>query len=82
MGLMICLRCAEPWSIDYVLHDEPDGFDRVGCLIRSCPVCRSRPKPKLPPELEERLCGIKEVALMLGEDLDGFAAILEDLQLV
>ena len=79
---ILCLRCAEPWSIDYVLLDEPDGFDRIGCLIRSCPVCRLRPKPKLPRELEERLSGIAEVALMLGDDLDGFAAMLEDLQLV
>ncbi len=42
---LVCTRCGEPWDVDYVLHEEPEGFKRKGGRIDHCPVC-----PKLKPE--------------------------------
>ena len=72
-----CTRCGEPWDIDYVLHEEPDGFQRTGSVITSCPACQGR-SVALSPKEEERLAIIRELAHVAGDDLDGFAADLED----
>lgn len=79
---LICHRCGEPWDLDCVLHDELQGFDRKGCLIRSCPGCSGKAKPELPQELQERLTVASMIAPLLGDDYDGYAAFLEDMQLI
>ena len=78
---VICTCCGEPWHIDFVLHDEPQGFDRRGPLIRACPVCEGERPHDQSREQRENLDAIAEIALMLGDDIDGFAACLEDFKL-
>ena len=75
-------RCGEPWDLDTVLHDEPQEFARQGCLVHGCPCCRTAPPPRLTDEQRDWLQAVAELAVQFGDDLDGFAAFLEDLQLV
>ena len=72
-----CTRCGEPWALDYVLHDDEEGFERTGSVIASCPACQGREVAISKPEAE-RLAVIRELARFAGDDLDGFAAYLED----
>ena len=78
---IVCTRCGEPWDMYYVLHEETQGFRRRGGRIDRCPVCPSE-KPKHSKEESERLAAIREVADMLGDDVDGLAATLEDFGLL
>lgn len=78
---VICTCCGEPWEIDYVLHDEPEEFNRRGGLIRACPVCHGARPAGQSQEQRDNLNAIAEIALMLGDDIDGFAAFLEDFDL-
>ena len=74
---LICTNCGEPWDMDTVLHDEPDDFKRRGAAIIQCPACKENgPAPK---ELREKLLAAREAGDLLGDDVDGYAAMLEDL---
>lgn len=75
---VICFTCGEPWDIHTVLHDEPEGFERKGCLIRACPCCQGQRPAELSSEFTEKLDSLREVAQTFGGDLDGFAGFLED----
>ncbi len=72
-----CIRCGEPWDLDYVVHEAPCAFVRQGGLIRRCPSCPKDP-PRLPAELAMRLSTVAAMAQLFGDDLDGLAATLED----
>lgn len=79
---LVCTTCGEPWDLDYVLHDEPEGFTRQGAAIVSCPCCPERKHGKdLDAEARERLSAARELGELLGDDVDGYAAELEDLGL-
>jgi hypothetical protein len=74
---VICLCCGEPWDVYHVLHDEPDGFDRDGCVINSCPCCQGRRPADLPQQHLLWLESVRAMAELLGDDIDGFAAMLD-----
>ena len=78
---VVCTKCGEPWDLDHVLHEEPENFDRQGALIKSCPCCQGE-QVKLSKEEKERLAIIQEIAWIFGDDIDGFAAELEDLGVI
>ena len=76
---MLCTCCGEPWDIDHVLHEEPEEFNREGGLIRACPCCHGiRPK-ELPEEICESLELAASIAELCGDDVDGAAAMQDDL---
>jgi hypothetical protein len=62
--------------MDYVLHEDPTAFKRKGGVIEHCPSCKSNDKPS--SEMEDKLEAASEVGDMLGDDVDGYAAMLED----
>jgi hypothetical protein len=78
---LVCTRCGEPWDVDYVLHEEPLGFRRRGGRIDRCPVCPEE-TPEHSPEERHRLIAIRELANLLGDDIDGLATSLEDFGLL
>lgn len=78
---LVCIRCGEPWDVDHVLHDDPNGFQRCGGLITRCPTCPIV-APRHAPQERLRLASIVAVAESLGNDIDGLAAALEDFGLV
>ena len=78
---LVCTRCGEPWSLDYVLHDEPEAFERNGGRIDRCPACPKEP-PRHSRKQLERLAAVKQLANLLGADVDGLAATLEEFNLL
>ena len=80
---LICVNCGEPWDMDSVLHDAPQDFKRNGGVIKHCPSCpKDGSVPKLDPKERERLEIIESLGEVLGHDIDGFAAELEDFGLI
>ncbi len=77
---LICTSCGEPWDLDYVLHEEPEAFERKGSAIVSCPCCPEQ-KGKVTKAQKEKLEAARELGELLGDDVDGYAAQLEDLGL-
>ena len=78
---IICANCLDSWDIDYVLHEEPGNFDRQGALINSCPSCHGR-EQRMSPAQREHLSAVRAIADLMGDDVDGFAATLEDFDLL
>ena len=72
---VICLCCGEPWDVYYVLHDEPDGFDRNGCVIDSCPCCHGGRPDDLPQHQRQWLESVRAMAELLGDDIDAILAL-------
>ena len=73
-----CTNCGEPWDMDYVLHEAPHEFTRTHGRIDRCPACPATGRPPLSAAEQERLYFAAELADMLGPDIDGLAAELED----
>ena len=78
---IICTCCGEPWDVDYVLHEEPQAFEREGALIKACLCCHGRQPEDLNRRTRDQLRALAEAARLFGEDIDGFAAFLEDMLL-
>ena len=72
-----CLTCGESWDVDHVLYDSPEDFRREGCRITRCPACSKR-LPTLSQKYQEQLGELAEAAEMHGNDVDAFAAFLDD----
>lgn len=78
---LVCTTCGEPWDMDYVLHEEPESFERVGGNITHCPCCETTSQEDISPQQREKLEIIENLAELLGDDIDGLAAEIEDLGL-
>lgn len=78
---ILCTRCGERWSIDHMLHQEPEEFERNGASVTHCPACR-RGRPRLSSADRDRLALASELALLCRDDVDAYAADLEDLDLL
>jgi len=76
---LICTCCGEPWDVDHVLHHEPDKFERQGGLIRACPCCHGTRPDGMTEERRSKLSAVAAAAQLLGDDVDGVAALLDDL---
>jgi hypothetical protein len=80
---LICVYCGEPWDMDYVLHESPKDFTRIGGVIKHCPSCpKDGTKPNLDNETKARLEIVESLGDVLGDDIDGLAAELEDFGLL
>jgi hypothetical protein len=77
-----CTRCGELGALTYVLHDAPQAFQRTGGRIDHCPAYPQDGEPDLTPSEKARLRAVAALAALAGEDVDGFAADLEDLGLL
>ena len=77
---LICTSCGEPWDMDTVLHDEPHEFTKEGPVITACPCCKANDYGrKLSKVQRDKLAAAREVGGLLGDDVHGYAAMLEDL---
>ena len=80
---IICTNCGEPWDVYHILHDAPADFDRIGANIKNCPYCPCSNTEVRPRQTEElgRREAMEIIADMMGNDLDGAAAMWEDFEL-
>ena len=76
---LICLRCGEPWSLDDVLFEIREEFNRTGCAINRCPCCMAKQKVHLDVEHQQCLNDLAVAAELFGNDYVAFAAFLEDM---
>lgn len=77
---LVCIGCGEPWEMDHVLHEDPIAFERDGGVVTRCPTCPD--KSEVTDRERDRREAIAEIGLLLGDDIDGHAAMIEDLGLV
>jgi len=80
---LMCSRCLEPWELDYVT--DPDvvkdkEFKRNGALIVHCPAC-PKGKPKLTKAEQDKAAIVYALSDLLGDDMDGAACMLEDMEM-
>ncbi len=79
---LYCVSCGEPWSVDHVLHEEPEAFSRRGGLIESCPCCVGKTLEVKSAAEQEWLFALRAIAETTGDDVDGCAAMMEDFHLI
>ncbi len=64
-----------------MIHEDPEAFKRRGGRIDHCPAC-PKEKPQHSRRELGRLDAIRELADLLGDDIDGLAGTLEDFDLL
>jgi hypothetical protein len=77
---LTCICCGERWEAQHVLRDEPEKFDRRGAILRACPCCHGSEPDGMTQEERIRLRAVAAVGELMGDELDGIAATLDDLK--
>lgn len=77
---LYCANCGEPWAMDHVLHDEPEEFDYSDGRIERCPCCVANKRKPLSEAMKKRAEMASVLADVLGDDVDGIAADMDDLE--
>lgn len=77
---LYCQQCGEPWEHYYVVHEmdpELDGGSKKEFLAgKGCPSCHwGKDAPKEKPLVSDAMSAMID---LMGNDLDGVAASLED----
>lgn len=84
----ICTRCGEPWDIDTLIEDrglpkeEQEFRTKALSEIVRCPACLKKPDTDKSIQQFQKspaYYGVVALAELMGDDIDGFAAYLEDL---
>lgn len=89
---ILCPVCSEPWSIDSLhqrLEDQgvtkgyQEEFSRLWKLFRSegCKAFQLSHNEALKEAYPMRLVAIKELYFFMGDDLDGCASMLSDIEM-
>lgn len=75
---LLCQRCGEPWDacLDDLTEQEKADFH----ASRGCPCCRNKPDADihLSPRQQEAVTVQTAMRDVLGDDIDGLAAEMED----
>ncbi len=72
---LLCIRCGEPWEYDYVQHELTAEARKKFLAGQGCDACEGKPEPKQ----TEATAMASALYDILGDDLDGVAAELQDL---
>lgn len=72
---LYCPRCGEPYELDYVQHDMTVMERARFKGGKGCPSCYGKP---IELKQSDRAVAAGIVMELLGDDLDGAAATLED----
>lgn len=80
MSDLLCQRCGEPWDIFYITDDMTEEERQDFHAGRGCPCCRNTPDEdlKLSPRQKDAVEIQAAMRSVLGDDLDGLAAEMED----
>lgn len=77
---ILCTRCGEPW--DASLLDLTKDERNVFLAGAGCPCCSHLPDNEVYNRAPESSCIQSELAAVLGDDIDGLAATMEDFGLI
>ena len=76
---ILCTRCGEPWDV-YSLTDDMTPEEASDLKAgRGCPCCKGKEVTNINPDGS---CIQRELAGVLGDDIDGLAAMMEDFNLL
>lgn len=80
MADLLCQRCGEPWDLYYVNHEMTDQERRDFHTGKACPSCCKTPDEELNLSERQKDAITAQAAMrsVLGDDLDGLAAEMED----
>ena len=79
---MLCQRCGEPWDLYGVQHGDMTPEERDRFLAgRGCPSCYGKRQPELSERQKTAVAAQRAMREVLGDDLDGLVAEMEDLGL-
>jgi len=70
-----CPRCGEPWDLYYVQHEMTSEERRDFWNSKGCPCCINKEVKERP----DRALATAVLRDVLGDDVDGIAATLDDL---
>ena len=76
-----CLNCGEPWDI-FEVNDDKESFsfsEPSTGKITACPSCQGK-TVDLSPKQKAKLESVAAIADLLGDDVDGLASMLEDME--
>jgi len=74
---VICTTCGEPWDV-FTAYEELT-LNKSGVPV-ACPSCNGVEPKGMSPRQRQYLDDVAKAAELLGGDLDGLAAMLEDLE--
>lgn len=77
---LLCQRCGEPWDFFYITDEMTEEERRDFHAGRGCPCCRNKPDADihLSPRQQEAVTVQTAMRDVLGDDIDGLAAEMED----
>lgn len=80
---LLCERCGEPWELDYIQFEMTDEERQKFHRGKGCPSCRNKADTdlQLSPRQQDAASIQSAMRDVLGSDLDGLAAEMEDLGL-
>ena len=80
MSDLLCQRCGEPWDLYYVTHEMTDEERKDFHAGKGCPCCCKTPDEdlNLSPRQKDAVSIQAAMRGVLGDDLDGLAAEMED----
>ena len=80
MADLLCQRCGEPWDLEYIQHEMTDEERKDFHAGNGCPCCRNMPDEdlNLSPRQKDAVEIQAAMRSVLGDDLDGLSAEMED----
>lgn len=79
---ILCTRCGEPWDVYSLVEDMSPKEAEDLKAGRGCPCCSKIDSANLHPINDDARYIQRELASVLGEDIDGLAATMEDFNLI
>ncbi len=70
-----CKRCGEPWELLGITDEFTDQAKKDFWAGKGCPCCIGQPAPEKKPFRCELQAALQDI---LGDDIDGIAAEMED----
>lgn len=79
---ILCTRCGEPWDVFSLTDDMTPEEAEALKAGRGCPCCASTPDEELHNINPEGSYAQRHLADILGDDIDGLAATMDDFGLI
>ena len=79
---ILCTRCGEPWDVCSLTDDMTSGEAKYLKAGRGCPCCINKPDSEVTNRAPDASLAQRAIADVLGDDIDGLAATVDDFNLI